>query len=76
MDFGIRLSKLTKLKYKSIQEHLVIFNSHDGKRISTPGSMENLQGIRYFYNKHENEMALKDKELFKKRAFEIWNYKF
>ncbi len=76
MDFGIRISKLNYIKYKSIQKHLVIFNSHDEKRISTPGSKENIQGIRGFYDKYKNEMSIKDRALFKKRAFEIWSFKF
>lgn len=72
MDFGIRLSNNKDLKYKPIHEHLVVFNSHEEKRISTPGSKENKQGLYKFMELYKNKMSTQDIIAFRKRSINIW----
>lgn len=72
MDFGIRLANLKNVKYLGIQKNLVVFNSHDGKRISTAKSTENIQGVNEFLDIHKSNMSHKEITDFKARATEIW----
>jgi hypothetical protein len=72
MDFGARLSEQKEIKYKSIQKHLVIFNSHSGKRISTPGCKENRQGIQKFLEIYKHKMSRQELIEFRNRALTIW----
>lgn len=73
MDFGIKISINEGLIYKSIQKHLVIFNSHSGKRISTAGSLENIQGLTEFLIIHGDKMSSNDEEKYRERAIKLWN---
>ena len=72
MDFGLKLCKQKYIKYKSVQKHLVIFNSHNNERISTAGSIENIQGLIEFLIIHGNKMSYEDEAKFRKRAIKIW----
>jgi hypothetical protein len=73
MDFGLRLCEQKNIRYKAVQKHLVIFNSHDNDRISTAGSKENIQGLTEFLIIHGNKMSYESEASFRKRAIQLWN---
>ncbi len=72
-DLCIRLADLGYVKVGFLKEYLINHYAFSGyKRLSTRGSFAKISGLNYFYRKHRHRMTEKQRELFLKRAEELF----
>lgn len=72
-DVGIRLCK-ANTSYSVLNNHLVHHNAiDDHPRLSVPGCMRKVNGMRAFYQKHSPNMTDEEKDAFKQRASKLFS---
>lgn len=74
-DFMLRALDSPKLKYKSIQKFLIVYLSHEGKRLSMTKTPFQEKGINLFYKKYKFYMTENQKNNFQQRAMQLWQTK-
>ena len=72
LDLGYRIFRYLKLKYKCNEKYLVVFNNHEGKRLSTLGSYPKKLGLQGFWGKYENIMTKEQRIKYREKANLFW----
>ncbi len=74
-DFMLRAIDMPQIKYKSIPKFLIVYLSHEGKRLSMTKTPIQEKGINLFFNKYKVYMTEKQKDNFIQRAMQLWQTK-
>lgn len=72
LDLGIRLFMNPDLKYIACPTPFVLFNDHNGERLSTVGSPQKAMSLQLFYDLHSHLMSPEIKNKYIRRARTFW----
>jgi glycosyltransferase involved in cell wall biosynthesis len=72
LDFGIRVSLNSRIRYAGIKDRLVYWRCHSGERLSQFSDGKK-QSVQEFYNKYKHLMTKSDKEKYIKHVNYLWN---
>ncbi len=73
LDLGIRLADSDE-KYLGIPTRTVIFRTHDGPRLSTPGSAANRNGLLAFWQRYAKRMHPDERKAYSEWAARFWGF--
>jgi glycosyltransferase involved in cell wall biosynthesis len=72
LDLGIRLFSHPEVRYQRNPKPRVLFHVHPGPRLSTPGSMANVAGMRAFLGRHATAMSPERVAAFRQRCLDLF----
>jgi len=72
MDFGIRLSLRSEVRYRRLRGRLVRHHQHAGPRLCTPQAKAMRAGVRRFYSLYAPRMTEVQREEFRTSVRRLW----
>lgn len=72
MDFGLRLSLVTGVRYRRVTAHLVEYHTDDGDRLTGTRSPQVRPGLEAYLMRHGARMTPQQEAAFRDRARRFW----